>query len=52
MYEKAIVMYAKQVDYFWYELSTFVHKLRLDVQTLHFTITFRVEYSRPSHSSF
>ena len=33
MYEKAIVMYAKQVDYFWYELSTFVHKLRLDVQT-------------------
>lgn len=33
MYEEAIVMYAKQVDYFWYELSTFVHKLRLDVQT-------------------
>lgn len=29
MYEEAIVMYAKQVDYFWYELSTFVHKLRL-----------------------
>ena len=33
MYEEAIVMYAKQVDYFWYELSTFVHKLRRDVQT-------------------